>query len=733
MKNSSHQQHFAASLVSQSNIELPQEKLLGQLCEKIGSYLDQTQINAVVRAYHYSNAAHEGQLRISGEPYICHPLSVALILADMHMDTNGIMAAILHDVIEDTGISKDDLAAQFSNEVAEMVDGVSKLSHINVKSREHAQAENVRKMFLAMTRDLRVIMVKLADRLHNMRTLGVMSSAKKRRIGHETQTIYAPIANCLGMSDMRYQLEDLSFQAMFPMRYRILAMAVKKARGNHNEVLVTLKKSISNRLEDLGLTCQVGGREKHLYSIYKKMQKKKISFSNVFDIYAFRIYCVDVDTCYRALGIAHNLFKPLPGHFKDYIALPKSNGYQSLHSIMIGPYGIFLEIQIRTHQMHRLSESGIAAHWLYKAEGKHEFSVQDRVNEWLQDLLETHKASSDSLEFIDNLKIILFPKEVFVFTPDGTIFKMPKGASIVDFAYAIHTDIGNSCISARIDKRLVSLKTQLKSGMTVEVITATWAHPNPIWLNYVLTAKARSGIRSHLKHFKKQEAIDLGWNLLNKELRDLGTSLDKIQPKRMQMLLQALAITSKEQLLESIGLGNRMPFLTAKRLCQDDVHVDIALDENIKDSGTPLMIKGTEEMIVQLAKCCHPIPGDPIMGFFNPGRGIVIHRSECKNSNNTHKKHDNWLDVEWSSNDKSREFPVEIRIELLNKLGSLATTVSTISQMHANIENVSMLNQDHRVSIDLITLLVQDRVHLAEIIRKLKKLSITLKITRTKA
>ena len=733
MKNTVRQQQIKSPLVSQSAIDLLQDKLIGQLCAVLNSYLDQSQIDDVVRAYEVSARAHEGQVRVSGEAYICHPLSVALILADMRMDARGIMAAILHDVIEDTIISKQELAEQFSDEVAEMVDGVSKLSQINVKSREHAQAENVRKMFLAMAKDLRVIMVKLADRLHNMQTLGVMPAEKKRRIARETLEIYVPIANRLGMNNMRYQLEELGFQAMYPMRYRILEKAVKKARGNRNEILETLEKSILNRFQELGLACQVAGRGKHLYSVYKKMQQKRIHFSDVFDVYAFRIYCDKVDTCYRALGIVHNLFKPLPGRFKDYIALPKGNGYQSLHSIMVGPYGVPLEIQIRTHQMHRMSESGIAAHWLYKSEGKHESSSRDRANEWLRDLLEIQKTAGDSLEFIDNLKIDLFPQEVFIFTPDGAIFKLPKGASIVDFAYAIHTDIGNSCVSARIDKRLAPLQTQLENGMTIEVITTTWARPNPIWLNYVITAKARAGIRSYLKHFKKKEAVELGRRLLDRELKGMCMGLDKVEPERMQLFLKALSIKSEEQLLEDIGLGNRMPFLTAKRLCQADVHAGIELDDNSKGSGIPLMIKGTEGMVVKLAKCCHPIPGDPIIGFFNPGRGIVIHRGECINSNDKRKKHESWLDVEWSRDDKSEEFPVEIRIELLNQVGSLATIASTISRMQAHIENVNMLDQDHRVSIDLITLLVRDRAHLADIIRKLKKLSIILKITRVKA
>lgn len=719
-------------LAEKIEIEYPQDKLSRKLCSMLSTYLNQSQIDEVNRAYEFGTEAHLGQFRKSGEAYICHPLSVAILLAEMQMDTHGIMAAILHDVIEDTQVTKDELSNTFGEEVAELVDGVTKLTKIDHKSRAETQAENVRKMFLAMARDLRVIMVKLADRLHNMKTLDVMSSEKKRRIARETLEIYAPIANRLGMNKVRHQLESLGFATLYPIRYKILDHAVKKARGNRSEIVNTIESSIKNRLKEAGLVCDVYGREKNLFSIYLKMLNKKISFSDVFDVYAFRIHCDHVDTCYRVLGVIHNLFKPIPGRFKDYIALPKANGYQSLHTVLIGPYGVPVEIQIRTHEMHRMSESGIAAHWLYKSDDDASSHFQARANEWLRDLLEIQKSAGDSLEFIDNLKVDLFPQQVFVFTPLGGIVKLPRGATVVDFAYAVHTDIGNSCVSARIDKRLVPLQTQLENGVSVEVITASWARPNPLWLNYVVTPKARAGIRTYLKHFKQQEAISLGHRLLEKELQGMGIELDELPEKQTRQLLKTLSLNSMDELLEDIGLGNKMPFLVAKRLCQEDIQAAVKLDDNEKGTDAPLIIKGTEGMVITLAKCCRPIPGDPIIGYFNPGRGIVVHHPECRNSTDARKKQASWLDVQWSD-EVIGEFPTEIRVELLNQRGTLATIASTISGMDSNIENVTVIDQDDRVSVDLLTISVNDRVHLANIIRKLKKLFIVLKITRVKA
>lgn len=710
--------------------ELPQDKLVGQLCTLLNSYLDPDHVANCLKAYHYSASAHQGQFRKSGEAYICHPVSVAISLAEMRMDANAIMAAILHDVLEDTQTSKQELSELFNKEVAELVDGVTKLTRLNHTSRAEAQAENVRKMFLAMSKDLRVIIVKLADRLHNMQTLGSMPANKKRRIAKETLDIYAPIANRLGMNEIRHKLELLGFASMYPLRYNVLQNAVKKARGNHRELTNTIENALTSRLKQSGIDCHVVGREKNLYSIYRKMLLKKNPFSNVFDIYAFRIFCNDLDHCYRILGIVHNLYKPIPGRFKDYIALPKANGYQSLHTVLMSPFGVPIEIQIRTHLMHRMSESGIAAHWLYKSDAQ-SAKFQDSANAWLRDLMEIQKSGVDSLEFFDNLKVDLFPQEVFVFTPRGEIVKLPRGATVIDFAYAVHTDIGSSCVSARIDKQLVPLQSKLENGMTVEIITASWARPNPLWLNFIVTAKARSGIRSYLKNYQQQEAIHLGQRLLERELHNLSLNLADIPPQRIQKYLKMFNMQNLDQLLENIGLGNKMPFLVAKQLSEDPGAHQKA-DKQLTAISGPVMIKGTEGLIITLAKCCRPIPGDPVIGFFNPGRGIVVHLPECRNRHEARKKQTHWLDVAWSPEVKG-EFPADIRIELLNQRGTLATIATTISKQESNIENVTVLHQDARVSVDLITLTVRDRIHLANIIRKLKQLSIVLKITRVKA
>ncbi len=713
-------------------LERPQDKLIRRLCSTLASYLDKVQVDDCVRAYEFGAKAHSGQLRKSGEAYICHPVAVAISLAEMRMDANCIMAAILHDVIEDTGVSKQELSKKFNSEVSDLVDAVTKLTKIDNKSRAETQAENVRKMFLAMGKDLRVIMVKLADRLHNMQTLGAMPAESKRRIARETLDIYAPIANRLGMNNIRHKLESLSFQAMYPRRYNILDNALKKARGNRRKIIDVIESTLKNRISQANMTCDVSGREKNLYSIYQKMLHKKVSLNDVFDVYAFRIFCDNVDDCYRVLGIVHNLYKPIPGRFKDYIALPKANGYQSLHTILIGPFGFPIEIQIRTHEMHRMAESGIAAHWLYKTDDDKNDKFQDRANEWLRDLLEIQQTAGDSLEFIDNLKIDLFPQEVFVFTPKGEIIKMPKGATVIDFAYAVHTDIGNACVSARIDRKLVPLQTRLENGVTVEVITAIWARPNPLWLNYVTTAKARSGIRNYLKNFKQQEAISLGRRLLDKELQAMHLQLENIDTAKISTLLKSLGKNTLDDLLEDLGLGNKMPFLVAKQLVQDDKHPAIRLEDKGQSKKTPLIIKGTEGMVITLAKCCRPIPGDSIIGFFNPGKGIVVHHVECRNSNDVRKKQTSWLEVEWSQ-DVAGEFPTELRLEVLNQRGSLATVASTIADSNSNIENVNVIEQDSRICVDLITVSVKDRVHLAKIMRKLKELSIVVKITRVKA
>ena len=722
-------------LPAQKNTELPEEKLFRRLRGLLLPYLEAGQIEEVRRAYELAAEAHEGQTRLTGEAYICHPLSVALILAELRMDAKGIMAAIMHDVIEDTDVSREDLSREFGEEVASLVDGVSKLTQLDCKSRAEAQAQNVRKMVMAMVKDLRVILVKLADRLHNMRTLDIMAPERRRRIARETLDIYAPIANRLGMNEFRLELEDLGFSALHPMRHRVLLQAVKKARGNRREVIATVEAAIKKRLDDSGLSrCEVIGREKHLHSLYQKMRNKHLSFAEVYDVYAFRIIGDSIDESYRILGVVHNLYKPIPGRFKDYIAVPKGNGYQSLHTVLVGPYGQPVEIQIRTRTMHRLAESGIAAHWLYKSEPESDTQgSQVRAHEWLKELLEIQKNAGDSMEFLDNLKVDLFQQEVYVFTPKGKIIKLPRGATLVDFAYAVHTDVGNTCVSARIDRVLAPLQTVLANGQTVEIINAPWAKPNPQWLNFVVTAKARTSIRSHLRNFKQQEALALGKRLLEKELEAQGKCLADIPESRLDTLLKKLEISSLEHLLESIGLGNRLPFLVVRQLLQAEMPSLPSEDTEVKTGEfSPLIIRGTEGMVVSLAKCCRPIPGDPIVGFFNPGKGIVVHLSECNNAIEQGKKPVNWLDVEWDKQAQG-EFPATIKVELLNQVGTLATVASTISRMEANIENVQISNQDGQISTDVITLLVRDRVHLAAVMRELRKLSVVVKIYRIKS
>lgn len=720
------------SLATAEKIELPQDKLFHRLGSVLSGYLEHRQIEDIRRAYDVADHAHTGQLRQTGEPYVCHPLSVALILADMRMDARGVMAAILHDVIEDTAITKEQLREQFGEEVAELIDGVTKLGRLGNASRAEAQAQNVRKMFLAMVKDLRVIMVKLADRLHNMRTLGAMTPPKRRRIARETLDIYAPIANRLGMQEMRLELEDLGFAALYPMRSRVLEQTVRRARGNRKEIIGGLQSTIQKRLHDAGLShCQVAGREKHLFSVYEKMRRKRLSFAEVYDFCAFRIVGETVDDCYRALGIAHSLFKPVPGRFKDYIAVPKANGYQSLHTVLKGPYGQPLEIQIRTRAMHHVAESGIAAHWLYKGDHEPGMCSQARAHEWLQEMLEIQKSAGDSIEFLDNLKVDLFQRESYVFTPKGKIIKLPRNATVIDFAYAVHTQIGNTCVSARIDRQLASLQTVLQSGQTVEIITTPWARPNPAWLGFVATAKARAAIRNHLRHFKAQEGIVLGRRLLEKELDGLGYRYEDIPESQFEALLRRLDMPSLEGLLEDIGFGNRLPMLVARQL----VGPDVAPEDQEHDARhpiSPLIIKGTEGMVVNLARCCKPIPGDPIVGFFNPGKGIVVHMTDCNNIGELRKRHINWLDIQWDKQVHG-EFPAEIRVVLMNQVGTLAKVASTISRMRANIQNVQMINQDSQISVDYITLMVRDRTHLANVVREMRKLSIILKISRVKS
>ena len=701
---------------------------LSNLSDTLETYLERPQLEIVHRAYLFGARAHAGQFRKTGESYICHPLDVAHMLAEMRLDVDSIVAALLHDVIEDTRVSKEELAAEFGEEVAELVDGVSKLTKMELENPDEAQAENFRKMMMAMVRDLRVILIKLADRLHNMRTLSVMAPAKRRRIARETLDIYVPIANRLGMNTIRLELEDLGFAALYPMRYRVIQDAVRKARGNRREVMQRLETAIKERLRHEELNARVVGREKHLYSIYRKMTQKGLSLAEVLDVYAIRIIVEEVETCYRVLGIAHNLFKPLPGKFKDYIAIPKSNGYQSLHTVLFGPPGVPIEIQIRTEDMNKVAEAGVAAHWLYKSSSDTGNNAHARAREWLQSLLEMQRASGDPVEFLENVKIDLFPDEVYVFTPKGQIMELPRGATAVDFAYAVHSDIGNSCAATKINRRMMPLSTPLQNGQTVEIITSPVGRPNPAWLNFVVTAKARSSIRNFLKNLTRDDAIQLGRYLLERALGDLGTSLQQLPGSTIEEALGELRAETLEHLCEQIGLGQRPAVLVARRLLPpaDD---QAPAETPVESQPAPLSIKGGEGTVISFAKCCHPLPGDRILGFLTSGRGLVIHSQQCKNVAEFRKKPDKWVHVEWAPG-LSEQFSTEIRVEIDNQRGALATVAAAISELESNIEDVKTKERDGLHTTLQFVLMVRDRVHLARIMRRLRAISAVRRITR---
>ncbi len=711
---------------------------INDLSKLIGTYLQPDQVFKVQRAYYFSAKAHEGQKRVSGEPYINHPLEVARILGEMHMDHQTIMAAILHDVIEDTPIAKAKLQRKFGKGVTEIVDGVSKLDKIKFESTAEAQANNFRKMLMAMSNDIRVILVKLADRLHNMRTLESLKPEKRRRIARETLDIYAPIALRLGLNSIRLELEELGFAVMYPMRYRILNEQINKARGHRKEIITKIRTALKRRMRQEKLPGQILGREKHLYGIYLKMREQNLSFSDIFDVYAFRLIVDTVDTCYRTLGTVHNLYKPVPGKFKDYIAIPKTNGYQSLHTVLFGPYGVPIEIQIRSKDMNDVAEVGIAAHWLYKAEGKSKTparvdndrsNVHRRAREWLRNIVEMNKTAGNPEEFFENVKVDLFPDDVYVFTPKGKIMELPSGSTAVDFAYAIHTDIGNRCVGARINRKLVPLSTLLTSGKTVEVITAKSGRPNPAWLNFVATVRARTQIRHFLKNLQNDEAIALGKRLLNRELEPFGISYQDISEKDMSLLLTDNHLDHVDLLFQEIGLGNKMAPLFARQVVAIE-KLTLLENKNISPNETnPLSIKGTEGLVVNFPKCCYPIPGDPIHGFVTSGRGIVIHRQTCKNIAEYRNHQEKWVQVEWEAN-IDREFQVMIRLNSSNQRGVLANVAATIADAGANIEKVEMMERDDRYADQRFIIDVKDRIHLANVIRKIKAIKSVSHITR---
>jgi len=703
---------------------------VSDLTNVISSYLDPHQIDRVLQAYQFSAKAHEGQQRISGEPYIHHPLEVAGILGEMHMDHQTLMAAILHDVLEDTPTAKDDIRKKFGKNVAELVDGVSKLTQIHFDSVEEAQAQNFRKMLMAMSQDIRVILVKLADRLHNMRTLGALRHEKRMRISRETLDIYVPIAQRLGLNNIRLELEELGFLAMYPMRHRILTEQVRKVRGNRKEVITKIRNALRRRMRQEKLPVEIHGREKHLYGIYEKMRRNKLTFNEVYDVYAFRILVEDVDNCYRALGVVHNLYKPVPGKFKDYIAIPKTNGYQSLHTVLFGPFGVNIEVQIRTREMNDVAEAGIAAHWLYKSGKKtgDGSGAHRKAREWLQRIIEMQQTAGNPQEFLDSVKVDLFPDAVYIFTPKGKIVELPKGATAVDFAYAIHTDVGDTCTGARINRRLAPLGTRLYSGQSVEIITSPNARPNPGWLKHVTTARARTSIRHYLKNLQEDEAIALGLRLLNRELDLFGYRYDQIQEIKLNKILNEYNLDNDQALLAEIGLGNRIAPLIARRLIDTEIKLKTPSNNN-NGTSQPFLIKGTEGIVVNFPKCCYPIPGDPIVGFSSAGRGIVIHYRSCKNIAEFRNQPEKWIDVQWEENIE-RDFATQIRMYATNQRGVLATVAAAISEQEANILNVDIEDKDDRDTLLSFDIEVRDRQHLAQVIRRIRRIKHISHISR---
>jgi len=697
------------------------------LFKEWSGYLKPEDISQLQSAYHFSEQAHEGQFRKSGEPYISHPLAVANILAQWHLDTQALTAALLHDVMEDTSVTKTEISRNFGKPVAELVDGVSKLDKIEFETQAEAQAENFRKMLLAMARDVRVILIKLADRLHNMRTLEAVSSEQRRRIARETLEIYAPIANRLGLNSIYQELEDLALKHLYPDRYRVLAKAVKAAGGNRREVVGKVLDAIRKKLKSAGVEAVSQGREKHLYSIYRKMREKHLTFAQVLDVYGFRIIVNDVPACYLALGALHSLYKPIPGKFKDYIAIGKANGYQSLHTMLFGPFGTPIEVQIRTREMHKIAEAGVASHWLYKDSDTSLSELQKKTHQWLQSLLEMQSQSGDSVEFLEHLKVDLFPDEVYVFTPKGKILSLPRGATAVDFAYAVHTDIGNRCVAVKINQELMPLRTELKNGDRVEIITAAHAKPNPMWLNFVATGKARSRIRHFLKTMHFHESAKLGERLLNQALTALGAGAAEIPDAQWDKFVRDAGAKSRQEVLADIGLGKRLSAVVARRLLSRGEP-----GPNEAPTRGSVIIRGSEGMAVQFAQCCRPIPGDPIIGIISKGQGMVIHTHDCSAITKARHDPDRVLDVAWDPETR-KPFDVSIKLVVANQRGVLAKVAAEIAEAGSNIQNVAVDPEDGSSYTNMFfTLQVSNRLHLARIMRSLRRIPEVVRLSRVK-
>ena len=695
------------------------------LTAKLSAYLDPKQVRSIERAYQFSEQSHRGQLRASGDAYITHPLAVAHILADMHLDHESLMAGLLHDVIEDTGVTKGQISRRFGRDVAELVDGVSKLTGIEFQTKAERQAESFQKMTLAMSRDIRVVLVKLADRLHNMRTLGPLDGAKKRRVARETLEIYAPIAQRLGINDIRLEFEDLGFAAMYPLRHRRLREALKAAKQNRTELIEDIRLSIGKRLEQEQISGTVNGREKHLWSIYRKMREKKKAFRDIMDVFALRVIVDNVDDCYRTLGVIHNLYKPVPGEFKDYIAIPKANGYQSLHTVLVGLHGVVIEVQIRTAEMDAMANYGIAAHWEYKSSAQSKEASERRAARWVQGLLDMQRQAGDSVEFLEHVKNDLFPDEIYLFTPKGKIIELPAKSTAVDFAYALHTRIGDSCIACRVDGQLTPLSEQLQSGQRIEVIRADGAQPNPNWLNFVVTAKARSAIRHWLKGQQHDESVDLGKRMLDQALGRYGSSYKQLKKSQIKRLLKESGASTFESVLQQIGLGNRLPLAAAKLLLPK---------QDFSESGEqplPVVIDAAEGLLLQYARCCRPIPGDPIMGHLSTGKGLVVHVDNCHNLTDIRRNAERCMPLSWSTS-VNAEFSVQLKVEATPERGFIATLASRITEQESTIEHISANDRDAYTTIIDLQLTVRDRRHLADILRRVRALTAVRRVARSR-
>jgi GTP pyrophosphokinase len=708
---------------------------IAEFTRHLGHYLGSRDIALVERAFEFSESAHRGQFRKSGEPFITHPLAVASILSEWRLDAEGLAAALLHDVMEDTSVTRSELESTFGKPVAAMVDGLSKLDQIEFATREDAQAESFRKMLLAMARDVRVILIKLADRLHNMRTLDAMAPGHRRRIARETIDIYAPIANRLGLNALFLELQDLSFKHLYPLRYRILAHAIKTARGNRREVMNRLLDVIRDGLARANIAAVVTGREKTVFSVYKKMREKRYTFSQVFDIYGVRVLVADKSTCYAALGVLHELYKPIPGKFKDYIAIPKANGYQSLHTTLFGPFGTPLEAQLRTHDMHRVAEAGVAAHWLYKSGGQLDLAeAQRETHRWLQSLLEIQSESRDSKEFLEHVKGDLFPDEIYLFTPKGKIMALPRGATAVDFAYGVHTDIGHHCVAARINYELLPLRTELKNGDHVEILTSPTARPNPSWLSFVATGKARSRIRHYLKGLQQKESAALGERLLNQALATLKVEPESITWDRWEALQKEYGAKTQLEILADIGLGKRLSFVVAQALTRPAGKVEAPAQAGAPGAAKSgaLTLRGVEGVAIQYAKCCRPVPGDAIVGQFRKGQGLIVHSRDCATLRKQRIDGTELVDVEWAP-DVQGVFDSGVRVMVADRRGLLAELATTIGDADANIDTVSMERPDGGGDVAMFFgVQVRDRRHLANVMRALRRIPDVHRVQRAR-